>query len=82
MNWVKLDLHYIGISAKKHQIFRATKWNKNLEKVLKKPIYNEEYNNIGFVKDIFGPIDTPFISVKTKPNQEINPNHNFYAKFK
>ena len=82
MNWVKLDLYHLGTSTKKHLIFRATKWNRNLEKILKKPIYNEEYRNIGFVKDIFGPIKMPFISVKTKPNEEIDSNTKFYVKFK
>ncbi|MBY8983026.1 MAG: hypothetical protein KGD57_08760 [Candidatus Lokiarchaeota archaeon] len=82
MNWIKLDIFHLGISAKKHQIFRASKWNINLEKIIKKPLYNEEYTNIGFIKDIFGPVKTPFISVKTKPNQLIDSKTNFYVKLK
>ncbi|MFX1591415.1 MAG: hypothetical protein ACFFCL_01860 [Promethearchaeota archaeon] len=79
-NWVKLNLFYIGQSTKKHQIFRAKKWNKNLEQIIKKSIYNEKYEKIGFIKDIFGPIDLPFISIKTLPNQPFNPEDKFFTK--
>jgi len=80
-NWTKLDLFYIG-QSKKHQIFRVKKWNRDLEKILKKPIFNENYDQIGHVKDIFGPIERPFISIKTLTNQEFNSNEdlNLYAK--
>lgn len=80
-NWTKLDLFYIG-QSKKHQIFRAKKWSRDLEKILKKPVYDENYDQIGQVKDIFGPIERPFISIKTSPNQEFNSNAslNLYAK--
>lgn len=80
-NWTKLDLFYIG-QSKKHQIFRANKWSRDLEKILKKPIYNENYDQIGLIKDIFGPIERPFISIKTLSNQEFNSNEslNLYAK--
>ncbi len=80
-NWTKLDLFYIG-QSKKHQIFRAKKWSRDLEKILKKPIYDENYDQIGQVKDIFGPIERPFISIKTISNQEFDSNAilNLYAK--
>jgi rRNA processing protein Gar1 len=80
-NWTKLDLFYIG-QSKKHQIFRAKKWSRDLEKILKKSIYDENYDHIGQVKDIFGPIERPFISIKTLSNQEFNSNAslNLYAK--
>ena len=80
-NWTKLDLFYIG-QSKKHQIFREKKWSRDLEKILKKPIYDENYDQIGQVKDIFGPIERPFISIKALSNQEFNSNAvlNLYAK--
>ena len=80
-NWRKLDLFYVG-QSKKHQIYRAKKWSRDLEKILKKSIYNENYEEIGHVKDIFGPVERPFISIKTLPNQDFNANENFnlYAK--
>ena len=80
-NWTKLDLFYIG-QSKKHQIFRAKQWNRDLENILKKPIFNEKYDQIGHVADIFGPQIKPFISIKTLSNQEFNSNEslNLYAK--
>ena len=79
-NWVKLNLFYIGQSSKKHQIFRAKQWNKNLEQIMKNMIYNEKYEKIGYIKDIFGPVDFPFISIKTLLNQSFNPNEKFFTK--
>ncbi|MFX0141470.1 MAG: hypothetical protein ACFFDN_47975 [Candidatus Hodarchaeota archaeon] len=79
-NWVKLNLFYIGQSTKKHQIFRAKQWNSKLEKIFKKPVFNEKYEKIGIIKDIFGPIKLPFISIKTLPNQELNSNNKFFTK--
>jgi rRNA processing protein Gar1 len=79
-NWVKLNLFYIGQSTKKHQIFRANQWNEKLERSLKESVFNEKYEKIGFIKDIFGPIDMPFISIKTLPNQQFKPTDKFYTK--
>jgi rRNA processing protein Gar1 len=79
-NWVKLNLFYIGESTKKHQIFRAKQWNEKLEKCLKQSIFNEKYEKVGFIKDIFGPIDIPLISIKTLPNQSFDPNDKFFTK--
>jgi len=78
-NWTKLSLFYIGRS-KKHEIFRAKKWNRNLEKIIKKPVYNIDYEEIGRIKDIFGPIDLPFVSIKTASNQIFEKNSNLYIK--
>jgi rRNA processing protein Gar1 len=78
--WVKLNLFYIGESAKKHQIFRVNHWNSSLERIIKQPIYNENYQIIGLIKDIFGPISLPFVSIKLRPNTQFNPNLNFYTK--
>jgi rRNA processing protein Gar1 len=78
--WVKLNLFYIGQSAKKHQIFRVKQWNTNLERILKQPIYDENYKVIGLVKDIFGPITLPFVSIKTLSNSQFDPNLRFYTK--
>ncbi|KKN20224.1 hypothetical protein LCGC14_0937760 [marine sediment metagenome] len=79
-NWVKLNLYYIGQSNKKHQIFRVKQWKNNLEKIFKQQVFNEKYEKIGYVKDIFGPIKLPFISIKTLPNHIINPNDTFFTK--
>ncbi|MFW9821335.1 MAG: hypothetical protein ACFFE4_00275 [Candidatus Thorarchaeota archaeon] len=78
--WVRLNLFYIGESAKKHQIFRVQQWNSNLEKILKQPVYDENYKTIGLIKDIFGPINLPFISVKTLPNSQFDPSLKFYTQ--
>ncbi|MFX1302333.1 MAG: hypothetical protein ACFFBV_00735 [Promethearchaeota archaeon] len=79
-NWVKLNLFYIGQSNKKHQIFRAKQWNNKLEKIFKQPVFNEEYTQVGYIKDIFGKIESPFISIKALPNQTFNPNTKFFVK--
>ena len=49
---------------------------------MKKSIYNEAYEKIGLIKDIFGPIALPFISIKTPPNKEFDFNkvNTFYVK--
>ncbi len=79
-NWVKLNLFHIGESNKQHQIFRAKNWNSNLEKIFKQPIFNEKYEKIGHIKDIFGPIKSPFISIKPLPDQAFNSNDKLYTK--
>ena len=78
-NWVKLSLFYLG-DSKKNRIFRAKRWNKSLEKVTHKPIFTEKYEEIGIIKEIFGPINLPFISVKTHHKTQINSNSNYYVK--
>jgi len=78
--WIKLNLFYVGQSAKKHQIFRVNHWNSNLERILKQPLYDENYKVIGLIKDIFGPINLPFVSIKTRPNSQFDPNLKFYTK--
>ncbi len=76
--WVKLNFSYLGESKKKHCIFRARTWNKNQNKILKKSVYNETYTKVGFIKDIFGPITKPFISIKSL--ETFNPNDPLYTK--
>ncbi len=73
-----MDLYHLGQSKKRHQIFRAKKWNENLERIFKKPIYNEKYEKVGDIKDIFGPKNLPFISIKG--TEVFNPNDVFYTK--
>jgi len=73
-----LNLIYQG-QSKKHAIFRAKGWDKKLERVLKKPIFSEEYDKIGKIHDIFGPVKVPFISVKID-KENFNPQGNFYVK--
>jgi len=89
LNWLKLTLYHLGFSTKDHAIFRAPVWNAELKErvnnIIKKPIYNQEYKKFGVIKDIFGPISSPFISVKTKPDQitliqEVELSHNYYVK--
>jgi rRNA processing protein Gar1 len=77
-SWVKLNLFYLGVSKKQHRIFRAKKWNDTLEKIFKKPVYNEKYEVIGQIKDIFGPEKNPFISIKT--SEKFDPNNELYTK--
>ncbi|MFX0071707.1 MAG: hypothetical protein ACFFAO_11520 [Candidatus Hermodarchaeota archaeon] len=77
--WVKLNLFYLG-KSKKHHIFKTKRWNKDLEKIYKKSVFNEKYEEIGYIKEIFGPIKLPFISIKTRSNQEFNPDNEIYVK--
>ena len=78
-NWVKLDLFYLGRS-KKNQIFRARQWNKALEKIVNRPLFTESYQEIGNIKEIFGPVDLPFISVKTTSNYQFSSQDKCYVK--
>ena len=78
-NWVKLNLFYLG-DSKKNRIFRAKRWNKRLEIITNKPIYTENYEEIGIVKEIFGPINLPFVSVRTHHKTQLNTNNNYYVK--
>ncbi|TFG17635.1 MAG: hypothetical protein EU531_02720 [Promethearchaeota archaeon] len=80
-NWIKLNLFYLG-DSKKNRIFRAKRWNKSLEKITNKPIFTEKYEEIGIIKQIFGPINLPFISVKTQHKTQINPKDNYYIKLR
>lgn len=86
LNWVKLNFFIpIGRSAKNHYIFRSKHWNENYEKIFKKPVYNENYDKIGYIMDIFGPMDSPFISLKPTSNKELSDsefsaNPNLYVK--
>jgi rRNA processing protein Gar1 len=79
--YIRLNLNFLGIS-RKHHIFRAKKWEKNLEKIANKAVFTEEFVEIGFIKEIFGPIALPFISMKIKSNINFNPNNNLYAKLR
>ena len=78
-NWVRLNLFYLG-ESKKHYIFRAKRWDKSLEKILYKSLYSESYEEIGSIKEIFGPITLPFISIKTASISNFNPENKFYVK--
>lgn len=80
-NWVKLNLFYLG-KSKKHQIFRAKRWNNSLEKILHQPIFTENYEEIGYIKEIFGPIKMPFISVKITSEKEFTLNGNLFTKMR
>ncbi len=82
--WFKIYeiLSYVG-KSKKNEIFRARKWKKDFETIMKKPVFNEDYEKIGFINDIFGPITSPFISIRvTSSNHEINSNVKLYVKIK
>ncbi|HUW91407.1 MAG TPA: hypothetical protein VMV43_12935 [Candidatus Nanopelagicaceae bacterium] len=79
--YIKLNLYYLG-QSKKHQIFRAKSWNNSLEKITNRPVFTEEFDEIGSIREIFGPVNLPFISMKISPKKEFNPNDNFYAKMR
>ena len=79
--YIKLNLFYLG-ESKKHHIFRAKKWDKNLEKISNKTVFTEQFEEIGFIKEIFGPTTLPFISMKITSNRSFNPNDNLYAKMR
>jgi len=79
--YIKLNLFFLG-NSKKHHIFRAKKWTKDLEKITHKAIFTEEFKEIGFIKEIFGPIAMPFISMKIIPETKFNPNDSLYAKMR
>ena len=74
-------MFYLG-KSKKHYIFRAKKWTKDLEKIINKAIYTEDFIEIGIIKEIFGPITIPFISMKIIPKTDFNPNNSLYAKMR
>ncbi|MHA1758895.1 MAG: hypothetical protein ACTSVV_19165 [Promethearchaeota archaeon] len=80
-SWIKIELYYLGMS-KKHIIFRSKRWDKKFERMIFKPIYNEKYEKVGTIKDIFGPITLPFISVKADPKKSYDFDiiNNFYIK--
>jgi rRNA processing protein Gar1 len=78
-NWVKLNLFYLG-KSKKYQIFRAKQWNKALEKIVNKPLFTESYEEIGYIKEVFGPVDLPFISVKPTLNYQFSSQNKCYVK--
>ena len=80
-NWIKLNLLYLG-KSKKHHIFRAKKWNKNFEIIFHKPIFNESYEKIGIINEIFGPIKLPFISIRASPNQHFSLESQFFIKIR
>jgi rRNA processing protein Gar1 len=78
MNWIKLNLNYIGTS-KKSQIFRSKKF-KEVQFNIHNPIYDKEMNKIGHIKDIFGPVDKPFVSIQLDNNKN-HADFDFYSEF-
>lgn len=82
VNWYKISLIHVGISNKGHSIFRAINWNQELEKIIKKPLFTQEYKKIGSIIDVFGPVDAPFISVKPTKQEKISPSNKYYVKGK
>jgi rRNA processing protein Gar1 len=79
--YIKLNLFYL-CESKKHHIFRAKKWDKNLEKISNKAVFTEQFEEIGFIKEIFGPTTLPFISMKIISSETFNPNDALYAKMR
>ncbi len=80
--YIKLNLGYLGESLKKHKIFRTRKWDKSLEKITNRPVFTEEFDEIGKIIEIFGPEELPFISMKISPKKEFKQDDNLYAKMK
>jgi rRNA processing protein Gar1 len=80
--YIKLNLFYLGTS-KKHLVFRAKKLNKDLVfNLMHKRVFTEQYEEIGHIKEIFGPVDLPFISIKLIPNKSFDPNSKIYIKLR
>ena len=79
--YIKLNLYYLG-ESKKNRIFRAKKWDKSLEKITNKVVYSEEFEEVGKIREIFGPVNLPFVSMKISQKKVFNPDDNFYAKMK
>ncbi len=80
-NWIKLNLFYLG-KSKKHYIFRAKRWNKNLEIISHKSVFNENYEEVGNIKEIFGPNNMPFVSIKSLPDMQFGLESKFYIKIR
>jgi len=82
LKYIKLNLYYLG-ESKKHKIFRTkNKLDKSLEKITNRPVFTEEFDEIGKIIEIFGPEELPFISMKISPKKEFDPNGNLYAKMR
>ncbi|TXT58459.1 MAG: H/ACA RNA-protein complex component Gar1 [Promethearchaeota archaeon] len=80
VDWINLSfLFYLG-KSKKHHIFRAKKWDSKNESILKKPVYDQTYKKLGVIQEIFGPINMPFVSIKTLPKKQLDPNRKLYVK--
>lgn len=79
-NWVSLKFHYLGQSNSKNHIFRAKRWINKFERIFKKAVFNEKYQKIGRVHDIFGPAQAPYISVKITSPKEFSPHVKLYIK--
>jgi rRNA processing protein Gar1 len=80
--YIKLNLVYLG-NSKKHLIFRAKKMNKNLAiNIMHKKVFTEDYEEIGSIREIFGPINLPFVSIKLAPDKAFDPNCKLYAKLR
>lgn len=76
MTWLKLNINYIGAS-KKSQIFRSKKFQEG-QYTFNYPVYDKKMNKIGRIKDIFGPVVMPYISVQL--DAEINKeDFDFYS---
>jgi len=45
-------------------------------------MFTEEYKEIGYIKEIFGPVKSPFISVKKISNIKFDPTSKMYVKMK
>ena len=79
-NFLKLDfLFYIG-QSKKHHIYRAKRFDPSLEKIFKRVVLNQNYEKVGQIKDLFGPVSSPFISIKTFPEKAFDPKDTLYVK--
>ncbi len=48
-------------------------WDKSLEKITNRPVFTEEFDEIGKIREIFGPENLPFISMKISPKKEFAP---------
>lgn len=67
-DWINLNVQYIGPS-KKNYIFRAPKFTLGQFNI-NGPVFDKELNKIGKIKDIFGPVQRPYISIQTDPQKK------------
>ena len=47
-----------------------------------KKVFTEDYEEIGSIREIFGPINLPFVSIRLTPDKAFDPNCKLYAKLR
>jgi rRNA processing protein Gar1 len=47
-----------------------------------KSVFTEQYEEIGYIKEIFGPVDLPFVSIKLTHSKAFDPDSKIYIKLR